>query len=70
MPEDFRTWMQTPELYEKMKNNVRELLVHKTAEPFSIEERENVEELVYLIHPFFVKKFLGKRMGKLVSLRR
>jgi hypothetical protein len=53
-------------MYRKMLS----VLVHQNATPNSVEEQENVEKLVHLVHPMHVEFFLGERMGELVSIRR
>ena len=58
------------EEFKKKKRKMQSLLVHQDAEPFSSEEFDNVQKLVYLVHPFHVEIYLGERMGDLVSKRR
>ena len=58
------------EEFEEKKRKMQRLLIHQNAEPFSSEEFQNVQKLVYLVHPFLFEIYLGERMGDLVSKRR
>ena len=47
------------EEFKEMKQLINSLLVHHNAEPFSIEENQNVEKLVDMVHPYHVERHLG-----------
>ena len=47
------------EEFKEMKRVIDSLLIHKNAEPFSIEENQNVEKLVNMVHPYHVERHLG-----------
>ena len=47
------------EEFKEMEQRIHSLLIHQNAEPFSIEENQNIEKLVDMVHPYHVERHLG-----------